>query len=92
MSIVRAYRESKGCERCGENHPAVLDLHHRDEGTKHDKLRAFKTQGGNIRLGRGWREVPLRDLDAELAKCEVLCANCHRKETYERKRQVVAVA
>ena len=91
IAIVRQYREAKGCEICGYRHPAALDLHHRDENDKHPKLRGYRTANGHKRVGRGWREVPLRDLEAELAKCVVLCANCHRVEEFNRKRYPLEV-
>jgi len=57
-----------GCERCGFNeHPAALDFHHRDGETKLGTIANLK------RLGAG----TARHL-AEMAKCDLLCANCHR--------------
>ena len=85
IDIARQYRNEKGCERCGIKHPAVLDLHHRDPESKHLKLCAYKTSNGHKRVGRGWREIPLRDLQAELEKCAVLCANCHRIHEWAKK-------
>lgn len=82
--IVRAYR-ARGCSRCGEDHPAVLDLHHRDPNTKHACLRKQQQRDGYRKgsSGRGWGYMSFSALEAELAKCEVLCSNCHRKETWE---------
>jgi hypothetical protein len=57
-----------GCSLCSENHPAVLDFHHRDRKTK--------VAGVNRMAQWGYSETRLR---AEIAKCDVLCANCHRK-------------
>ena len=62
-------RELK-CERCGFNHPAALDFHHRDEEEKIFNI--SKQYHGNPNM----REEILK----EIAKCEVLCANCHRIE------------
>jgi len=56
------------CIRCGESYPACLDLHHRDPAGKDMSLGSA--------ISRGWS---LARLHAELEKCDVLCANCHRK-------------
>ena len=72
----RAYQEKKqildeartgGCVCCGESDVACLDFHHRNG--KSDKL-------GHIGVIRKFSEERIR---AEIAKCDVLCANCHRK-------------
>jgi hypothetical protein len=56
------------CNRCGENHPACLQFHHRDPSTKE--------LGIADAIRRAWsRARVLR----EIAKCEGLCANCHAK-------------
>mgnify|MGYP001607879339 CR=1 FL=1 len=56
-----------GCVKCGEKDPACLDFHHRNG--KADKL-------GHIGV---IRRFGLSRLHAEIAKCDILCANCHRK-------------
>jgi hypothetical protein len=69
---VVAYKLEKGCVDCGYNkHPAALDFDHLP-GT--EKLRDIKC-GQHL----GWEA-----LQAEVAKCEVVCANCHRIRTSER--------
>lgn len=60
-----------GCIKCGETHPACLDFHHRNG--KSDKL-------GHIGVVR---RFAMEKLLAEIAKCDVLCANCHRKHHYD---------
>ena len=62
--IIR--RAKVACLYCGEDHPATLDFHHRDPD---DKL-------FNISTAKDCSEQMLRD---EIAQCDVLCANCHRK-------------
>ena len=56
-----------GCVKCGEKDPACLDFHHRDG--------KINKEGhiGEI------RRFSIRRILAEIAKCDVLCANCHRK-------------
>jgi hypothetical protein len=56
------------CSCCSETHPAALDFHHLDPTKKEGDLRKA--------LVRGWSE---KRILIELAKCIVLCANCHRK-------------
>ena len=70
---VEAMKVVRGCETCGERHPGVLDFHHRDpKGKEMTVSRAV--------AGRGWAAI-----EAEIAKCELLCANCHRKRHYDEK-------
>ena len=61
--------KSGGCEKCEENHPACLEFHHRDPSKKEFALHEAHT--------RMWS---LKRLQKEMDKCDVLCANCHRKE------------
>ena len=61
------------CKYCGENHPAVLQFHHRNPEEKEFDVSSFvyHQKGG------------LAKLEAEIAKCDILCANCHLKHHYE---------
>lgn len=62
-----AARKAEPCRRCGGSFPPVaMDLHHIDPGLKVANV---------SRLARDGR---VNAVVAELAKCEVLCANCHR--------------
>lgn len=64
------------CEKCGENHPAVLDFHHKDPSEKE----------GNVGLMVYQKYSKKRTL-AEIAKCQVLCANCHRRHHWDERRE-----
>lgn len=66
MSAVVTDAKKVGCADCGESDPVVLDFHHRDPSQK-----LF-----NIGTARG-KSVP--KVVAEIAKCDVVCANCHRR-------------
>lgn len=66
------FKAASACARCGEDHPATLDFHHRDPAAKDFNL-------SNV-SAYGWS---LERIQAEIAKCEVLCANCHRKEHWQ---------
>lgn len=68
---VRAYLEAHPCVDCSEADLVVLEFDHRG-----DKVADV---GRMIREGWAlWRLVK------EIAKCDVRCANCHRRKTAER--------
>jgi hypothetical protein len=75
---------SRGCADCGyRGHPRALDFDH-VSGTK-----LFNIGGVNR------DSKPMNALLAEMAKCEVVCANCHRIRSFNRhlkKKMVQAVA
>jgi hypothetical protein len=73
-AILQGLREGLVCVRCGESHPACLDFHHRDATQKSFTVAKFAGQSSRISL---------EDLRAEVAKCDVLCANCHRIHHWE---------
>jgi len=56
-----------GCVVCGEKDVGVLDFHH--------------VRGKTFAISNGVRSrtIKARQLEAELKKCVVLCANCHRR-------------
>jgi len=69
---VAKLKEGLKCELCGEDHPACLDFHHRDSEQKD-----FSIANAHIR-GKS-----LYKIQQEIAKCSVLCSNCHRKLHYD---------
>lgn len=68
-AFVREYLLSHPCIDCGEPDPDVLDFDHRDPITK----RATISQ---LIFG----QFGISALTAEIAKCDVRCANCHRRK------------
>jgi hypothetical protein len=58
------------CVRCGEADPVVLEFNHLDPTTKSANISDMIH--GRVSIGR---------IRMELAKCEVLCANCHQRHT-----------
>ncbi len=72
----RKYKLSLSCELCGENHPACLEFHH------------VNPQDKKFTVGRNDRRGSIKVLQEEIAKCRVLCANCHRKEHYPQRETV----
>lgn len=67
---VRRYKASKGCAECSETDPIVLELDHRDRNDKTDHISQMITRG-----------MALVRIMVEVKKCDVVCANCHRRRT-----------
>lgn len=68
-AIVAWVKEQKQkCEYCSETDPVCLEFHHIDPKQKDINL----ANAAN----RGWGKKRLLE---EIAKCEVVCSNCHRK-------------
>ncbi len=68
------------CEKCGEDHPACLEFHHLNPSEKKINL----SEAVAI---KGWSKNKILD---EIAKCVVLCSNCHRKLHWKLQQQVVS--
>jgi len=69
---IRTIKVGRGCARCGENAPECLHFHHRDPSEKDLEIGAVITAG--------WGKQRILD---EIAKCDVLCANCHFKHHWK---------
>jgi hypothetical protein len=69
---LQNYLETHPCVDCGESDQRCLDFDH---------VRGKKRK--NISLMVGY--FTLEAIQAEVSKCEVRCANCHRKRTAERR-------
>jgi hypothetical protein len=66
---IKEQKASLTCVECGEDHIACLDFHHRDPNEKDCTLAWAAIQ-------KGWGKKRILE---EMAKCDVLCSNCHRK-------------
>jgi hypothetical protein len=75
--LLVEYFESHPCTDCGEQDPVVLEFDH-----LRDKAFAI---GPRI-CSAGWAAIL-----AEIEKCEVVCANCHRRRTARRRGAVRAM-
>lgn len=77
IELIHQHKLSLGCADCGYNkHPAALEFDHRP-GEK--KLFNIGEKVGSYAIERIW---------AEIAKCDVVCANCHAIRTAERRQRV----
>jgi hypothetical protein len=74
---VDGYLADHPCVDCGESDREVLDFDH-----------VFGEKSANVsQLVRG--RFPLSRVIAEVALCEVRCANCHRRVTRRRERELL---
>lgn len=69
-------KNSSCCSWCKESHPATLEFHHINPEDKLYNISTMVHKGMN-----------LTDIFNEAAKCEILCANCHRIWHYEVERE-----
>jgi hypothetical protein len=69
--LLVAYLLEHPCIDCGERDPVVLDFDHRDPSLKRCDVTRLAAR-------KPWQAVL-----NEIAKCDVRCANCHRKRTAE---------
>ena len=67
QAYLREVLAGSACRDCGERDAVVLEFDHRGE------------KRGNVSTMATW--ASLATLRAEIAKCDVRCANCHRRRT-----------
>lgn len=70
---VYQYLLQHPCTDCGEGDPLVLEFDHVGEGNKITDISRM--------VSGGWSVPVIKD---EIEKCEVCCANCHRRRTLTR--------
>lgn len=64
---LREYKSKLFCESCKINDPVVLTFHHKNNEDKRNAVSHMAYNGSSVSA-----------LLNEIAKCDVLCANCHR--------------
>lgn len=67
IKFVLEYFKNNPCSKCGETDPVVLDFDHLGD----KKYQVARLVGGSS----------IDKIKSEIAKCQVLCANCHRRKT-----------
>jgi hypothetical protein len=73
LAYIQAIKVERGCADCGYNaNPVALDFDHLPEFRKEARIAVMAAGNSKAKI------------DAEIAKCEVVCANCHRIRTHRR--------
>ena len=74
---LEEYKATLKCYDCGEDDPICLSFHHLDPDKKTAAIYQLMHD----------KECTLEQLEAEIAKCIVLCFNCHLK--YHRDKRLL---
>ena len=73
---IRTYKEDKGCTDCRNRYPHyMLEFDHRPEHKKIANVYTVLKKYGNA---KAWEEI---------AKCDVVCSNCHKHRTHHRQEE-----
>lgn len=79
IAFVHEMKDRTPCADCGQNFPYyVMDFDHRDGDAKEALVSTLVNSGGMARLL------------AEIEKCDIVCANCHRERTFARRQAVLS--
>jgi hypothetical protein len=70
-TFVWEYLLSHPCAECGQSDPTVLEFDH-VRGRKRAEVTKLVRDGYSLKI-----------IQQEIDKCVVLCANCHKKKTYQ---------
>lgn len=73
VDLVMDIKRKAFCADCGvsgQDHPEIMDFDHLGD-KKYSVSHAARTRSAKV-------------LQEEMAKCEIVCSNCHRIRTYER--------
>jgi hypothetical protein len=75
QKMLSDIKEKSGCVDCLETYPYyILDFDH-----------VYGIKVANI--SQMLNNFSLEDIMKEVAKCEIVCSNCHRERTFSRKRK-----
>ena len=75
QEMLGSLKEKSVCVDCGQTYPFyILDFDH-----------VYGKKVANI--GQMLNYFSIEDIMKEVAKCDVVCSNCHRERTYQRKNK-----
>lgn len=81
LPALQKHKEDNGCADCGTFYPHyVLEFDHRPGVKKFGNVYHVLKKYG---VEKAW---------AEVAKCDVVCSNCHKIRTYKRQEELLAQA
>lgn len=69
-AFLLSYLSGRRCVDCGEADPVVLEFDHIDPTSKKHEIAQMVSDGLSIKA-----------VAIEIEKCEIRCANCHRRKT-----------
>lgn len=72
---VYKLKEDTPCTDCNQNYPYYV--------MQFDHISGVKVHHVSQMIQRGWQ--PLKD---EIAKCEIVCSNCHAERTHRRRHSI----
>jgi len=74
-TVLAEYLSDHPCVDCGESDPVVLEFDHRDVAAKSFMIADAVRNGTSVAT-----------IMAEVEKCDVRCANCHRRRTWRQRK------
>lgn len=72
---IDEYKAERGCLICGNLDSRVLDFHHKNGDEKEFVIADFY-----------YHQYSMEKVEAEIRKCDVMCANCHRILHFENRK------
>jgi hypothetical protein len=75
FKYVEDIKKRSKCTDCGNNDYRVLEFDHLPQFEKIGHIATL--------IRKGWT---IQRLDTEIAKCDIVCANCHKIRTWARKQ------
>ena len=79
-NIIEEQKAQQKCAKCGESRGYVLDYHHLNPEEKETTIARMTSNRYN-----------LEDIQKEIEKCIVLCANCHREFHHFEKQNGITI-
>ena len=80
--VVNDLKEKNPCNDCGNFYPYfIMEYDHLDESTKKDAVSSLV------------KNASFKEVEEEIAKCELVCSNCHKQRTWFRSKlkQIIRV-